>query len=366
MNSISVLGKYLDQPRLVGKFSNAVPAVLVGGGVAYTFNHVHKTPKEEKKKEFIKIVAVLTGTIASALIATRGLKPIKIGGKTLLKGFEGLSDGVNLKELAQDNKELISNFLKDNVVPKKTKEILGNFLEKDRNFKYAEIKTMFEELEGFKKPQGNGSKLSKGQEFLNELIPNPENVTSKEIFSEIKRLSLMGLVPVVGGITGGIVGDKLTEKDWKQKVPNKIKEGSYQYLANIFLCNIGAGGALALLERFNIKSKAARAVGMVSGILALGVVGGSAIANLIGKTCIDPILGCKNKTNGQNNDGLYSERKPEMLDVGLHMDDIATVAVLSGLKWIEPALPILYSISGFRAGIGYRNGDNKTQGHIEA
>jgi len=46
-----------------------------------------------------------------------------------------------------------------------------------------------------------------------------------------------------------------------------------------------------------------------------------------------------------------------VIDVSLHVDDVATVAVLSGLKWIEPALPILYSISGYRAGIGYRNGE---------
>jgi hypothetical protein len=49
--------------------------------------------------------------------------------------------------------------------------------------------------------------------------------------------------------------------------------------------------------------------------------------------------------------------------MGLHLDDVATVAVMSGLKWIEPALPILYSISGYRAGIGYRNGDSKTGTH---
>ena len=54
---------------------------------------------------------------------------------------------------------------------------------------------------------------------------------------------------------------------------------------------------------------------------------------------------------------LDSERTPELLDIGLHVDDIATVAVLSGLKWIEPALPILYGVSGYRAGIGYRNGE---------
>ena len=49
------------------------------------------------------------------------------------------------------------------------------------------------------------------------------------------------------------------------------------------------------------------------------------------------------------------DRTPEALDIGLHVDDISTVSLLSGLKWIEPALPVMYTISGYRAGIGYRN-----------
>jgi hypothetical protein len=111
----------------------------------------------------------------------------------------------------------------------------------------------------------------------------------------------------------------------------------------------------------NIKSKAARAIGMVAGIIATGIVGGSAIANYIGKKCIDPLLDDENCK--KDSEKLYSERKPEALDVGLHLDDVATVAVMSGLKWIEPALPMLYSISGFRAGIGYRNGNGHHHHH---
>ena len=72
-------------------------------------------------------------------------------------------------------------------------------------------------------------------------------------FSEIGFLSINGAIPVVGGITGGIVADRLTDKEgWKDKITDKIKEGSYQYLANIFMCNIGAGAALGILEKMNI------------------------------------------------------------------------------------------------------------------
>ena len=205
--------------------------------------------------------------------------------------------------------------------------------------KFKEIKTLCNEFNESSK-----------KEFLNKLIPEPENITSKEIFSEIGRLSILGLIPVIGGVFGGIWGDKMSTKYWKEKIPNKIKEGAYQYLANIFLCNIGAGAALALMERANVKSKGQRAFGMVGGIVTTGVIGGSAIANLIGNKFINPMFG------GEKSQKLYSERKPEALDIGLHTDDIATVAVMSGLKWIEPALPIMYSISGYRAGIGYRNG----------
>ena len=185
--------------------------------------------------------------------------------------------------------------------------------------------------------------------LLNKLIPEPENINSKEIFSEIGRLSLLGLIPVIGGIAGGIAGDIATTNQWKEKIPNKVKEGAYQYLANIFLCNVGAGIALGIMEKVGIKSKSGRALGMIGGIITTGVIGGSILANLISNRLINPLFGNKSEKS------LYDERKPEALDIGLHVDDIATVAVMSGLKWIEPALPIMYAISGYRAGSGYRN-----------
>lgn len=327
MNSLKVIGKYLDQPKLVNKFSKTVPAILVCGSALYGFNHIQNTPENQKKKEAIRTISVLTATVISALIAP-GIT------HKIIKEHHHHHDHGEISKLIDD-------FLKNNKVTAKTNEILSKAKEKILNPK--EIKTVFEELE--KKP--GAKEFLSGEEGL---IPDPENIDSKHIFSEIGKLSILGAIPVIGGIAGGIAGDKLTEKSWKDKIPSKIKEGSYQYLANIFLCNIGAGTALALMEKANVKSKTARALGMVAGIILTGVVLGSAVANLIGKKFIDPILAHKH-----SHGGLYSERKPEALDIGLHIDDIATVAVLSGLKWIEPALPILYSVSGYRAGIGYRN-----------
>lgn len=335
MNTLKVAGKFLDQPMLVTKFHNAVPAILTTGAALYTTKEILHAPEEKRKKCAVRTVTTMALTVASALAAP----------KITNKLFKADEIPKTLKELKIHASGLIENFLKKNNVDEKNKELLEKA--KNKVLKFKEVKTLFKKFDN----------NAEGKKLLNNLIPDPENIDSKEIFSEIGRLSVFGLIPVLGGIAGGIVGDKLTTDKWKQKIPDKIKEGSYQYLANIFLCNIGAGGALAIMEKLNVKSKAKRAAGMVAGIITTGVIGGSAIANLIGNKIINPMFehGHKHKHKKEH---LFDERKPEPLDIGLHTDDIATVAVMSGLKWIEPALPIMYSVSGYRAGIGYRNGNN--------
>lgn len=343
MNIIKIVGKYIDQPLIVAKASKSVPIVLCSGAGLCAYKDIHQS-KQNKKKTAIQSLCVLTGTVISALIATRGLKPLKIGSKQIFKGFSGLSPSYNTKEIKENQTKIIEEFLNKN----KTSENIKNILEK--------VKTKIISPKSFSKIYKELNSSSEGKKLLKDLIPEPKIISSKEIFGEIKRLSLMGFIPVLGGIAGGVIGDKLTEKNWREKIPNKIKEGSYQYLANIFLCNVGAGAALGIMEKMKVSSKGIKTLAMVAGIILTGVIGGSAIANLIGKKIIDPLLG-DNKNNKSKT--LYNERKPEALDIGLHIDDIATVSVMSGLRWVEPALPILYSISGYRAGIGYRNGEKQ-------
>lgn len=340
MNSITLAGKFLDQPNLLNRFQKAVPAILIGGGAFYAYKDIKQAPQDEKKKKTLKNFFILSATILSALSAPYIAEKI-------IKNVPESATKLTFDQINKQNIELITDFIKNNKISENAQNILNKAKEKVLNI--FEIKTLFNEI----------CTKKEGKKFLDTLIPDPENIDSKHIFSEIGRLSILGLIPVLGGIIGGITGDILTEKNWKERIPDKIKEGSYQYLANIFLCNIGAAGALMILEKKNIQSKAARAIGMIAGIIATGVVGGSAIANFIGSKIINPLF-----NKGQQNQGsLFSERTPEPIDIGLHADDVATVAVMSGLKWIEPALPILYSISGYRAGIGYRNGDKETHGH---
>lgn len=318
MNNLKVFGKFLDQPILVSKFQKTVPAVLIGGAGAFTAYDLTKTPRKEKGNRALYNGIVLGSTVVSALAAPH------IASKIAKRPLTATLDSIkNTNKLITDEfKSVIPN----DILEKSKEKILS----------FNDVKCLFKLSEKDKNIKS----------FLDKLIPEPKDTSAKDIFSEIGYLSVYGAVPVIGGITGGIIADKFTSKNIRKEMPNKIKEGFYQYFANIFMCNIGAGIALGLLEKAGIRSKAARAVGMTTGIIITGIVGGSKIANYLGSKLIDPIF---------NKGKKEKERTPEVLDIGLHTDDIATVSLLSGLKWIEPTLPALYAISGYRAGTGYRN-----------
>ena len=354
---IQTIAKYIDQPAVISKLHSLMPAVLTVTGVGVwgyeTFhNRHHSHPGESlnstlprhkhhsKTQQAFKNAVTIASAAGSAYIGAKGLK---IGSKTL---FKGLIDSPKLQEVLQNQTKAIDKFLSARTTDDKT---LISTLEKSKNrtFTLKAIETITERL-----PK---DKISK--EFLSEILPKPENLNSKEIFQEIKRLSLIGLIPVAGGVAGGIGADILTGTQSRKKTANKVKEGVYQYLANIFLCNVGAGAALFASEQM-VKAKLInpltplKKLGVIfAGITATGIVGGSIIANYISKKCVDPLFGKKHCKN----EGIYSERKPEPLDIALHADDIATAGILSGFRWIEPALPVMYFISGYRAGIGYRN-----------
>ena len=339
---ISTICKYVDQPMILNKLAQKMPALLIGAGGTYglvdSLKHSKKDRKHAKEK-FIQNTVVISSTIGASLLGTRGLK---IGGKKI---FNGLMERVHFTELQKVQTEAVDKFLKKTKI--NDKEIL-NALE---TVKLKELSPKQIELLTNKLPISPAK-----QELFSVILPEKKNLNSKEIFSEIKRLSLLGLIPVAGGVTGGIIADKATHTNNRKGTADKVKEGLYQYLANIFLCNVGAGTALFLSERLENAKKIKPLTPMkklaviLTGITATGIIGGSYIANYVSKKCINPLFGEK-----KSDKGIYSERKPEALDIALHADDIATAGILSGFKWIEPALPFMYFISGYRAGIGYRN-----------
>ncbi len=358
-SDLSTFGKYIDQPAIIKGLNNAVPVASSIVALSYTAYDTYKAPKEEKKKRAIKDLIITGFTLASAFIATKGLK---IGGRKIIKGISeechhshhhhhgsGHSSGhKHIKPIDE-----ILNQVKD----KKIKGLINKVKDK----KYINLSQVVEINKSLEE-------LAPGERLISKVIPDSHIHTPKEMFSELWKLTKVGMLPIAGGIIGGIIADKVNGEDISKTSKNKIKEGLYQYMANITLCNAGAGLALLCLNKLNIKSKAIKFVGMLTGVMTVGVLFGGTIANFVCKNFINPLLGDNNKTEGSSRKhhhhcihdmfkDLNKERKPELLDLGLHIDDVASVGFLSGLKWIGPILPALYSISGFRAGIGYRNND---------
>lgn len=331
--TLKIAGKYIDQPFLINKIHRAAPYTLCGLGAGYVGYDTYHSPEKHKKTTFIKSGMIMAGTIGSALYAPKiATKIFRNGEKTLAK-----------KDIIKRNTGLAEEFLQNRNRGEREKKILNKAKNKLLNF--SEIKYLY----------NRGKQDKETKQFLNNLIPEPEAPTSHDIFSEIGWLSVLGFLPVAGGVASGCIADAATKDNWKNNMPNKVKEGAYQFLANIFLCNIGACAALKTLETFKIRSKSARVAGMTGGIIGTGVIGGNAIANYLGKKLIDPCFDKMCKHQPHHHKPEPCGRHPEALDIGLHTDDIATISVMSGLKWIEPVLPIFYTISGYRAGIGYRN-----------
>ena len=331
---IKTLAKYIDQPLLINKLNKQMPKLLVGAGTAIAVGDTIK--HRDEKDRFVKNAIIATSIIGTTLVATKKFN---------------LLDIKPAKEIIQEQTKAVREYIqKTNLKDENLLSILKKS-EKDHLSKDA-VQVLFDDL----KDDSNRTALFK------VLFNEDKNLTSKEIFSEIGRLSVLGAIPVVSGIGGGIVADAITGTSTKHKRANKVKEGFYQYFANIFLCNVGAGVALLGAEKLQKKGviKAltpTKKLGVIlAGITATGIVGGSYIANFLSKKVINPLFGQKK----DDKKGIYSERKPEALDIALHADDIATAGVLSGLKWIEPALPVMYFVSGFRAGTGYRNVNKST------
>lgn len=326
INNIKSFTKFLDQPMLIAHLNKNMPKIMLTGTALYSAKKGYDVYEGDKTstrtKDYFKNTSILFSSVICALLAPQLAS--KITRRPQLE---------KLNMVKEQNTKLVEEFISKN----------KNSLSKNSLKTLEEAKTNILSLSKIKKLMED-LKAKKLDGFMKKLIPDPENISSKDIFSEIGYLSIYGAIPVVGGITSGLVVDKIAGEDIKKTAPDKVSEGLYQYLANIFMCNIGAGAALGILEKLNITSKACRAIGMVSGIILTGVIGGSKIANFITDK-VSKKVGIKD----------IKVRKPELIDLGMHTDDIATVAVLSGLKWIEPSLPFLYSISGYKSGIGYRN-----------
>ncbi len=329
--NLRTFGKYLDQPAIVRGLEKYAPGVAVAAAAGYGIYDVFRAPKEEKKETAVRDLLVLSFALGAGFLTARGLRSLHKHGHKHCDGH-GHHHG---------HKHSISETLKG----------YAEKIKKGEYLKFGQIK-----------------ELSKDKHLIDELIPDSHIHTPKDIFRELGYLTGLGLMPVLGGIGGGVLADRINGENVRRESKNKIKEGTFQYLANITLCNAGAGIALWVLTKLNIENRAAKLAAMAAGVVGVGIVFGGTIANFIGKNFVNPVVDkgldktiedYKKHSHhiGHMFENVNAERKPEALDLALHIDDVASVGFLAGMQWIGPILPVLYSVSGYRAGIGYRNGE---------
>lgn len=174
------------------------------------------------------------------------------------------------------------------------------------------------------------------------------NIFKWEEFKNLKigSLEILGLAvgSLVGGLTGGIAVDKTNKRD-------KIRESLQQFVGNIaFPLGFVAAGNMAYdaaVKKFDLKppvfenkianaiSKSAPVVAVTAGSLALGIVVGNKVANLV-----------NNKIFKKD-----EERKIKMSDLAAHVDDTLLGATLVAQN-LAPAQGTLATGYGTASAIG--------------
>jgi len=186
-------------------------------------------------------------------------------------------------------------------------------------------------------------------EELGEMKGNVLQTTAKEFVSEAAvPFMLVGGASVLAGVSGGLMANKLNNAP-PEKNMDVVKEGIFQYVANIVMCGMGAGVGLlvANLAGFTKQEKPLWRFGTIVAGLAAGIATGAAIANPL-CSVIEKWMPAKHQSSGKG-------RKLEWQDAILHVDDVPTAFSVAGVQALKPLLPMFFIPSGLKAAIGYRN-----------
>ena len=312
-----------------------------------------------------------------ALLETVGINLKEGFGAKLSEALQASSthkDGLSAKEFQIFKNETLQHLLQANGANRIDSGVLEQLTRTLPSLKA--LQTVRNHLGEWAGKKASTLKAAKEQvvDWMNVITQGPGNATSEHMREELVDLAKMGGIPIIGGILGGVLGDVLTKDNWVKKLKDKVNEGVFQWVANITLCNVGGASFLwaaeqsAWLQRQN--KMLSQMLPLCSGIAIVGIAGGSAIANFLSENFIHPLIYggpaqvAKTLKERWANGGvsglfkdLYRHRKFEPLDAGMHVDDFASAAVVSGFGIVEPFLALLYTLSGIRAGIGYRNGE---------
>jgi hypothetical protein len=368
---------FIDQRAVVQKAGAPVNSMMLAAGAAYTGWNAYKAKPEDRRKTLIRDVLVLTAAIGGSVLAAKRFKPIAEEGELLvesaLKNLGILKEKGSLTQGAKDFQDAFGHTpLLDTL-----KKHFKGFKEKD-TLTTKDLETLYDKIAATSKV----GKEKVGQVF-EMLFDNGEGF-KQEMLEALKFFGIGG-IGVLSGIGGGLLANKINGVNDRDAVPNMIKEGIFQFVANIALCAVGAGAALCLLnaDQWAPGKTAKRIAGNFTGFvnnsplkklyrtgivmmgLCLGIFGGSHIANYVGQKYVNPLL---DKLQGKQPSPEQStgKRKLEVCDMMLHMDDVPTAMAIAGTAVLGPWIIPFFPISGYRAGIGYRNDESAKKGKAAA
>lgn len=327
------LGHFIDQPQIIQKASKTIP-IISGLGIAglFALDYFQAKPQERKKvalRDALVLGTTAAGTLIGALLFMRQTHDpfvVEEAIKTIAKKY-----GPHIEALVNKETKSRAEFQK----------ILNTVSKEDAN----KILPIEEEHEGF-----------------------------LEGLKKMRSFAVVGAMSVLSGFGGGMIANKINKEPASKKV-DMIKEGIFQFIANIVLCAIGASIGIAVVNNKwkPVKQKLAR-FGIIGAGLSLGIVGGGFIANAIGRAVVNPYFEWRDQGKP---DGSFvnwwkaqreaaegkpkANRKVEFWDAILHLDDLPMALALAGVQILEPFIPLFFALSGYRTGIGYRN--DKDHGH---
>ncbi len=157
----------------------------------------------------------------------------------------------------------------------------------------------------------------------------------------------VGLASVGSGMAAGFLANRLQGKS-QEKNQDVIKEGIFQYVANIAMCGFGAGAGLTVANALGFtkfRNPIARFGTIVAG-LGAGIYGGALLANPLSN-----LIDAKNTQEKNNSAG----RRLELADGVLHVDDIPTAFSVAGVQALKPWISPFFLMSGLKTAYGYRN-----------
>ncbi len=162
----------------------------------------------------------------------------------------------------------------------------------------------------------------------------------------------VGLASVGSGVASGFLANHLQGKSAK-KNDDVIKEGIFQYVANIAMCGFGAGIGLAVSNALGFtkfRNPLARFATVVAG-LGAGIYAGALIANPLS----DQIESQLRRRKSAKHHAPSGGRKLEFADGVLHVDDIPTAFSVAGVQALKPWISPFFLMSGIKTAYGYRN-----------